>query len=180
MDKENQNNNNSNEKGFLKDFDLEKIRKENPFVVPPDYFEDLPGIINEKRETFKVGKLRHTTVSLYKVRPAYYIAAILIVMIATTMFLFKSQLFTNNKSALAELSWDEVVDDNYYVYSELDVYNLIETIVYSDEYNIYGTSDDINDSDDINTTENDSSLSSDEIIEYLVDENIDTDEFYEL
>lgn len=178
MSNENQNINNSNGKRSEKDFGLENIRKDNPFKVPADYFESLPDIISERKMKVETGKLKSTTFLLQKVRPAYYIAAVLIILIATTMFIFKSQLFTNSNNALAELSWEEVANDNYFIYTDIDVYSLIETLVY--------TTDDIAITNSINLSgeeypaENDSNLSSDDIIEYLIDENIDTEEIYEL
>ncbi len=180
MNKENQNINNSNEKGSGKSFDLEKIRKDNPFLVPADYFEKLPGIISKRKEDMTAGKYRITAFSLQRVRPAYYIAAAFIIVIATTMFIFKSQLFNNGNTTLAELSWEEVVSDDYFVYAELSEYNLIEALISTNDYNSFEPSEDFNLPDEIYTTENDSNISSDDIIEYLYNEEIDIDEIYDL
>src|SRR5210317_256143 len=160
--------------------DLKKLREVNPFIVPVNYFETLPGIIRDRKEAIIGENKRATSFNIYKLRPAYYLAAVFILLIAAALFIYNTRS-SDNSVVLAELSWDEVVNDEYLVYTNLDVYNLIETLVYSSEdYNDNIITNTNGLTDETELMEIDSNLSSDDIIEYLLEEHMYTEEIYEL
>jgi hypothetical protein len=148
---------------------LQQLKDHNPFKVPDNYFETLPSAIDEKKTAYTRKADLTPTIKFYRLRPAYYIAAAVVVLLATTMFLFKSKLF-NEKDNFVELSWEEVYDVNYFAYIDSDIYSLIETLVTAD----------INEyiEEESGNTDADSSLGSDEIIDYLIEENLEETYIY--
>jgi len=162
-----------------RNIDLEKITKENPFVIPDGYFEKLPGFINEAKNKPHTGSLRDTPVLIRNFRPLYYAAAVVVVLLATTMFLvdFRSP---DGDTELVELSWEEVSNDIYYVYAELDMYNIIESLVSNDNNDVSETIDNLYLIDDIRNNELDSSISTEEILDYLSEEAYYSDDIYNM
>jgi hypothetical protein len=149
--------------------ELKKLKGNNPFEVPENYFDNLPEAINE----LKNRKKSATTVFLnHALRPVYYYAAAIILLLAITLFLIKPFADENNE-AVVELSWEDVIYDNYYVYSDLNTYNIIENLLSYDgdiDYSSVISSLDV--LDEIMNPENDSNDNTEDIINYLVDEGV--------
>jgi len=81
---------------------------------------------------------------------------------------------------LVELSWEEVSNDIYYVYAELDMYNIIESLVSNDNNDVSETIDNLYLIDDIRNNELDSSISTEEILDYLSEEAYYSDDIYNM
>ena len=156
-----------------------KLREENPFVVPENYFDDLPNTIMEKIHSNYAKRSRSISLYIQKLKPAYYLAASLVILIAITVFILRTERFDANRDMVA-LSWDEIAGDDYFVYSDFNIYNIIDALVYSNEiidYHLLSVSIDL--STDV-YTEEDSAENSDAIIEYLIDEDFVADYILDL
>jgi hypothetical protein len=130
---------------------LSKIKKGNPYRIPENYFEELPGRISEtihaQKETEQVKHL-----FLKKIRPHLAVAASIVVFTVIGYFGYKL-IYSNNSNI--ELTSGEITDYVEYYSSEIEENMFIEML------------------EEDKLPEADYSDLSDEIITYLVDENID-------
>lgn len=167
--------NNDNLKNFAPN--LVKSSKENPFDVPANYFDDLPSVI-QKRITER--KLQHNWIG-FIFKPQYAIAAsLIIVAIISVVLIFKIQKPVNENNFFTNIFWEDILDENNYFINGLDENELIVTLI--------NETDDINDLNLFNNkttnnndqTKNDTSIQSDDIIEYLIEEDINNYDLYNL
>ncbi len=128
---------------------LSKIKKENSFKVPDNYFDDFPTIIQEKistKPTFSFSKYL-----FFIFRPQFIAVFSLIVIFFVSYSIFNSHLKTNT---LSSNDIAEYIEQNQYDYDE----DLFVDVIVNDP-NI-----DITDDSDKNNKE---------ITDYLINNDID-------
>lgn len=156
--------------------EMMRLKKDNPFVVPDGYFDNLPETIIEYK--IKISNKQNINASLIRrLRPVYYLAAAIVILVTTALFLIKSRS-ESAEASLAELSWEDVVYDNYYVYSDLSVYNIIDRLIaYDMDFDYGSVTKSIELLDAIKYPESDSDNGLEAVINYLVDEDVDIEQF---
>ncbi len=82
--------NNKDESQNLKDLapNLSEINRKNPFIVPDDYFDKLPSII-QQRCNEKTGKTSWTKKINFILRPQYYVSISLAVIVIAFILISK-------------------------------------------------------------------------------------------
>jgi len=152
--------------------ELNRIKRDNPFMVPDGYFDKLPTSIQEKieSESHKSPNFEQI-VTLFK-QPKYSVTAgltIVILIVAMVVFIKPSDKETQ---FFSDITIDDIIDE----YPEF-IYYLDESIILEvlfaengeDTYDYFRN--------DIYT---DTTLTEDEIIDYLSDEKFETDLIYNL
>ncbi|PCH91177.1 MAG: hypothetical protein COB85_09420 [Bacteroidetes bacterium] len=152
----NTNNENSNEvRKELEDIapSLSKIDRANPFEVPDNYFDNLPGVVSDRINGHSTP--HSSTVRALVIR--WTAVAASIILIAVLTFVLTNSPEGNINLDLAQLDLDEIeevlMDQGIYAVEEEE---LIDMLLDSDEESFL---EEINDLD--------------EIIDYLIDNNID-------
>jgi hypothetical protein len=106
-------------------FELSKIKKENNFQVPENYFAELPQIIqekaNRKKAQFDMGSLLH-----YFLKPIRIIAlGSVLVIIIVGLFLVKNQNQKDPQMAM-EISFEELIQEYPEMVEYMDDHVLFE------------------------------------------------------
>ena len=135
----------------------------NPFEVPEGYFDSLPGLIQNRLEK-KKGLLS----SLFEIRSLQWqykvIAISFLIILSTGLFLILSNRFSNTDKYANEISWEDIIDNNDNLLIEFDESTLIESLIAEAE----------------NNYERFLGISSDDIIDYLIEEGHMDDLVYDL
>jgi len=150
---------------------LSKIKKENPFRVPDGYFDKLPNIIQEKI-------IKPNTVSVWEQffllmkQPKYSVSlAVATMAIVLALFIFVKP-DVHEDEFLSDITIEDILRENPELIYSMDKSLIIEVLLAEN-------GEDIRDYYDYNI-ESDTSISDDEIIDYLSDENFDTELIYNL
>lgn len=130
---------------------LSKIKKENPFRVPDQYFEELPGAIMERMKDAKYGQQRGYRLWT-SFRPHLAIAATIIVFVIIS---YASVKLLFSDSTDQEFSSLEIAEYIEYYSSDLDEILFYEVL------------------DDIQEQELNAADYEEVIINYLLDQDID-------
>ena len=151
--------------------ELSKINKENPFRVPKDYFNELPIAIQSKVSKSKQISVWERFIQLFK-QPKYSIS---FATVAAT-FIVALALFINpdvqEEDFISGITVEDIINEYPEFISSIDESMIIELLFVDNNYDI---------EDYFNTNiESDSSISEDDIIDYLSDENFDTELIYNL
>lgn len=145
---------------------LSKMEKTNPFTVPDHYFDRLPAIITEKchtKEQKKVNIFHWFTSVSFRYQLAMASGAILIIL-AVVLVLTIPQ--NNHVSVAQDITWDDVMQEENVLYLDFDEDVLIEMLA------------EMNGMEDYSTDENVENLTSEDIIDYLMNENIELETLY--
>lgn len=108
--------------------ELSKIKKENPFRVPENYFEDFSARLQERLETEKMGVHKNQNRVIQFLKPAIGLAAGFALIF--TLSYWPLRIFTpneqaenitivNSESEMLYASWVEGIDENSF-YAMLD------------------------------------------------------------
>lgn len=108
--------------------ELSKIKKENPFRVPENYFEDFSARLQERLETEKMGVHKNQNKVIQFLKPAIGLAAGFALIF--TLSYWPLRIFTpneqaenitivNSESEMLYASWVEGIDENSF-YAMLD------------------------------------------------------------
>jgi len=108
--------------------ELSKIKKENPFRVPENYFEDFSARLHERLEAEKAGVHRNQNRIIQFLKPAIGLAAGFALIF--TLSYWPLRIFTpneqaknlntgNSESEMLYASWVEGIDENSF-YAMLD------------------------------------------------------------
>ncbi len=108
--------------------ELSKIKKENPFRVPENYFEDFSARLQERLETEKTGVPKNQNRVIQFLKPAIGLAAGFALIF--TLSYWPLRIFTpneqaenitivNSESEMLYASWVEGIDENSF-YAMLD------------------------------------------------------------
>ncbi|MCD4746813.1 MAG: hypothetical protein K8R58_10995 [Bacteroidales bacterium] len=165
------------EKENLKDLapNLSKIEKINPFKVPDEYFDNLPTIIQEKINIKQQITLWDRFYQ-FILRPQYSIAVSLTFAAIVLVIYFTTRDNSNNdNSILANMTWEEILNENPNIINYFNESMLVEMLISKAD------NSDIDQS--LKTDEaiiNDTSISTDDMIEYLMEENYEMSEIYDL
>ncbi len=150
---------------------LSKIKKENPFRVPDGYFDKLPNIIREKI-------IKPNTVSVWEQfflllkQPKYSMSlAVATMAIVLALFVFVKPDGQEDQF-LSDITIEDILRENPELIYSIDESLIIEVLLAEN-------GEDIRDYYDYNI-KSDTSISDDEIIDYLSDENFDTELIYNL
>jgi len=122
---------------------LSKVSRENPFMVPKDYFESLPAIIQEK--CVKPSSVIRNKIYVKILKP-HYIMMVSLALILTGLMVYKPIMQRFSKPAISE-------NEDYTEYYLLNVENI-------DENQIAEA-----------VSEDNNSVSSDDVINYLSDDD---------
>lgn len=148
---------------------LASLKKENPFQAPENFFEELPEKINNRIQLEKSNENRGIR-KLFG-RPIYYLATAA----ASILILVAIWIFTNEKQPVtdlfSEISFEILMDESPELIEYMDEDDLIDALfVYSSETIEFS---------DIKL-DSDTSLTEDDIFDYLDDENISNELLYNL
>jgi hypothetical protein len=171
--------------------DLESLigeKSNNPFKVPKDYFTDLPERINNKCFKTKDTTLFQKFISLI-LRPSVSISlGIIIIAIVAFAYIFNKPNENKNininsvsenkpeKATEDYLIENENIDDTFLIEAATDDSTENESIFLTTDAMAY-ISNDISNNNDFNNPVSDTIISKEEIINYLVEENIDPNDF---
>jgi len=181
-------NKNIEEENYFKDFEtLIGPKSNNPFNVPEGYFTDLPDRINNKCFKAKEITLFQKFISLIR-RPSVSISfGVIIIMLIAFAYIFNKPNEKNNIkiSSISEIKSEKATEDYLIENENIDDSFLIEAATNSMESeSIFLTTDamayisaDTSNNNKINNKINDTIISKEEIINYLVEENIDPNDF---
>lgn len=136
---------------------INKIPDGNPFKVPDNYFEEvnlkiIASTIGKGGEKKKKGLYR-------RLRPYIAVAASIALLAVLGYSAFKIFLPSNNKAALSEISMEEFSSEYL---KDIDIQTLEKEVEPGE------------------LTDKSSSISNPEIVDYLLNENIDLNDIYEL
>jgi hypothetical protein len=108
--------------------ELSKIKKDNPFRVPENYFEDFSARLHERMEVEKIGVPKNQNRVIQFLKPAIGLAAGFALIF--TLSYWPLRIFTpneqaknittvNSESEMLYASWVEAIDENSF-YAMLD------------------------------------------------------------
>jgi hypothetical protein len=138
---------------------LESAGKVNPFTVPDGYFNELPGLISRRcQPELKDWRIDRSLLTVYR-KPIFATVIVVVCMIATVILLL------NHQNPVNPVNQNEVAS---YVMNEAESGDFLNGIDDSDIYSV--SSGEINDPTPI---ADEFVFSTDEIIDYLLNENID-------
>jgi len=131
-----------NHKDFKKPFKLEEFPRENMFKVPDGYFDELPGIIQErvtmKPETSNWREVFLTPANGWKAALAVAVIALLLVFSGV----FNSNTYKGSvEDILAEVSLEDLIE--YVEYSDISTEEILAELDFSDYEMNYLMGDDI-------------------------------------
>ncbi len=135
---------------------LSNIKKENPFKIPEGYFDNFSSRLSEKihgRETPGFYEKHVLTLKPYLVAAALIVAVIITGKILYNMFYHESNIGDLKSSEIADL----ISEDAYYISEES-----IMDIIYANDI-----------AEEDNKTDDDNNKMTNEVIDYLIDEDID-------
>jgi hypothetical protein len=148
--------------------ELKKIPKESPFSVPSDYFESLPEIIQSRLSGSEQKPVRFWTIK-YKVT-ASMISIILAVMLIASYFLWNDSNGSVDPELFSGISLEEMLIQYPDYFLDIDEDLLIEVLLSSESPTSLTESD----------IQFDSTLTNEDIIRYLEEEDIDTEQIVNL
>ncbi len=152
--------------------ELNKIKKENPFAVPEGYFDSLPTSIQEKIESHSHKlSIFEQILTLFK-QPKYSVTAVLtIAILIVVMFVF---IKPSEKETpfFSDITIDDIINEYPEFIYDLDESTIIEILYAENGQDTYDFFE-----NDIYT---DTTITDDDIIEYLEDENVETELIYNL
>jgi|WetSurMetagenome_2_1015567.scaffolds.fasta_scaffold427051_1 hypothetical protein len=159
---------------------LQNLKKENPFQLPENYFEALPDQINSRIKSLKE---KPTNQSSFFSRPLYPILAVAAMfgLVALMFFLLIPSKKTGETEKLANNSENYNAIEDYLINNaNIDEESIVNAIIDEDNntpFILIGDSTLIN-NDSIpkqNTIvfPSDTSISKDDILQYLLDEDLD-------
>jgi hypothetical protein len=177
-------------KNILEDNYLKELlgeKSNNPFKVPEDYFNNLSDRINDKCLKTKEATLFQKFITL-ALRPSVSISlGVILIALITFAYIFNkpnenknvniSSVSENKSEKTAEdyLIENENIDDAFLIEAASDSAES-ESIFLTNDAIAY-TSNDISNNNDGNNKISDTLISKEEIINYLVEENIDPNDF---
>lgn len=152
---------------------LAKLKKRNPFNVPENYFEKLPIDILLRASHAKKVSFKGIITSVFH-KPAYQIgfAVAAVVIILFALFFDRLDFTKEAVPVLSEISLDDLLLERPDIIEYMDDYYFIETLIARLDQEMSFMQD--------QGFENDTSLSDDELLDYLSDEDFATDILYEL
>jgi hypothetical protein len=129
----------------------------NPFEVPDGYFDSLPGLIQNRLE-----KRKGFFLSLFEIRSQQWqykvIAISFLILLSAGLFFILSNRSSNTDQYANEIGWEDIIDNNNNLLIEFDESILIESLIAEAD----------------NNEERSMDISSDDIIDYLIEEeNLD-------
>jgi hypothetical protein len=151
---------------------LNKTQKTNPFVVPEDYFDELPGKIQEKIAAKTSAKTVYTGFISNKWQYKILAAFFLVILIIGSVLLIRSPE-TGTEGYQVDLTLDDIIDENNDVMIDFDETLLMEILFaenngYSDYSDLESSLDNLDD------------IPSDDMIDFLIEENNIQDLVYDL
>jgi hypothetical protein len=154
--------------------------KENPFVVPDGYFDELPGIIQDRCVNLKKNNVFALKLKLIIARPQYIISLCLILIAIVFISIYpkpkKMKEVAVAQNNELETKLNDLIDEN-----EIDESLLIETLS-ADTDTVKGKTSKIitpeNKKQEINLNLENPEITPDDILQYLLEneEEIDPDE----
>lgn len=95
---------------------LSSINKQNPFSVPPNYFDELPSIVSDH--------IRSKEKQIFLLKPAFALSSLAVfsLMLLLAFFLFKKEVPASPENELSEV-------DIEYIISNPELYNINETVI---------------------------------------------------
>lgn len=129
------------------------LPRDNPFKVPDDYFKTFPDRLNDKIDTAEKTRIRRPGI-IRLVKSQLALAASLLFLVAISYFAVQFILSRQDVSNQT-IQYSDIME---YGIDEYEIENLLTT--YSEAT--------------INTEISETDLYNEEIIDYLIDENIDT------
>jgi len=157
-----------------KDFasELIKIEKEDPFNVPDGYFEKLANNIQEQVSSRSERIPIIEQILIFLKQPKYSLATgFVIVLIIVGLFVFikpadkEIQLFS-------DITIEDILEESPELIYDMDESIILEVLFADNGDDIYNYFE--------NDVFTDTTISDDEIIDYLIDENIETELIYNL
>jgi hypothetical protein len=153
--------------------ELAKMNKTNPFMVPGNYFEKLPDEIMNKIRIPKRISPSELLYSIFLMRKLNFAIIVTgIILILAILIFNKSGDISANNQFLSNITLDDLLRENPEIIEYMDETLIVETL--------FAGSDQVIDFNSSNEFENDSSISEDDLINYLSDEEIATELMYEL
>ena len=152
--------------------ELSKIKKDNPFKVPDDYFDKLPEAIREKvaSVTKKISIFEQFLLRFKQ--PKYSITTgLAFILIVVALFVFIKPA-DKEIQFLSDITIDDILEESPELIYDMDESIILEVLFAdnTDETYDYFESD----------IYNDTTINEDEIIDYLSDENFETELLYNL
>jgi hypothetical protein len=148
---------------------LSEIKKRNPFKVPDNYFDGLQGRIQSQIEKEQGAN------GSQKVKSLFSQTRLIISLAAASVVIFISIfLFLNNGSDMPDyfsgITIDHILEESPELIEMMDDYLLVEVMLTANE--------NLGDENYIDYMDFDSTLHTDDMINFLSDDEIETDLFY--
>lgn len=148
----------------------ESLKRENPFRVPGNYFEQLPQNIQEKIDRIEESEKKVSMFTISRNKRIYIslAAASVLLLISLWMFWLPGESTT---SVFPNISLEQLLDESPEIIEGMDESLLIETLLAGVNENIDFSKLDFS---------SDTVISDEGILDYLNDENFSTDLLYNL
>lgn len=150
--------------------DFSKLKKNNPFEVPENYFDSLPLIISNKID-FNRNRHSLSISRLFSLNPKFSVAIVssAFVILMTVFLLTKS---SQEFDSLSEITFEDVLLEYPELIENMDESIFYESLLVETEVDYFG---------DFETNfDMDTSLSDEDIFNYLTEEDIDSELIYNL
>ncbi len=147
---------------------LSSLNSENPFKVPDEYFENLSAKINSKISESADSDIDvKVSRSLFNSKVIYALAAASITIFISVFILLNRN--SSNDEFFSDITLEQILEESPEIIESMEDYIIVE---------IFLANNDITESIFENEIQNDSVLSTDEIIDYLSDDEIDIELMY--
>jgi len=148
---------------------LSEVGKKNPFNVPENYFEELSKNIQSRIDEGIEKKHKPTVKFLFsKTQMIVSLAAASVIIFISLLF------FLNNESVSPDyfsgITIDHILDESPELIEMMDDYLLVDVMITASE--------NLGEENYIDNMDFDSTLKTDDMIEYLSDDEIETNLFY--
>ncbi len=156
-------------------FRLPAANKTNPFVVPDGYFKEFPSSLNEKINK-QTGKPISQTQKVFRLKAVTKLAwaASIIILGLVGAYLLLYQLHDDKSFVTDTFTWEDIFETKNYMISEFYENQFVDAFIYDEIYQ------DETNWENFYALNGSGGLSSDDIINYLVESNYPIDIIYEM
>lgn len=156
-------------------FKLPPVKKANPFIVPDGYFEEFPSSINEKinKQTSQPNSLTQKTIRLQAVTKLAWAASIIILGLVGA-YLLLHQVHDDKLFVTDTFTWEDIFEAKNYMITEFDENQFVDAIIDNEFFQ-----DDTN-WESYSALNGSMDLPTEDIINYLIENNYPVDIVYEM
>lgn len=148
---------------------LSGLKKENPFKVPDNYFDELPEIIQAKMNSVsEENKMKGIRFIFSRTQNVITLAAASIVILLAIFILLRND--SGNTDYFSGITLENILEENPEMIESMEDYLLVDVMLTASDY--------LEEENFIDNMDFDSTLHTDDMINYLSDDEIETELLY--